>query len=130
MKAFVIDGYGCDIRSRDMPEPMAGLGGVVVDVKAASANPLDAKIAKGDFKSFLHYDMPLILGNDMAGRVVAVGSGVTRFRVGDEVFAKVGVERIGTFAERIAVRESELAHMPSNLSMAEAASLPLVALTA
>lgn len=130
MKAYAIDGYGADLRLVERPEPVAGTGEVVVEVKAASGNPLDAKIRAGDFKAFLKFDMPLVLGNDMAGTVVAVGYGVTRFRVGDEVFAKVDIARIGTFAERIAVGVGDLARKPANLSMAEAASLPLVALTA
>lgn len=130
MKAFAIDRYKGELKLRDMPEPVAHVGQVVVEIVAAGLNPLDDKIRVGEFKAFLRYDMPLVLGNDLAGRIVAVGPGVTRFKVGDEVFAKVDVARIGTFAERIAVSEGDLALKPANLSMAEAASLPLVALTA
>lgn len=130
MKAFAIDRYKGELKLMKMPDPVAHAGEVVVEIEAASLNPLDGKIRDGDFKAFLRYDMPLVLGNDLAGRIVAVGPGVTRFQVGDEVFGKVDVARIGTFAERIAVSEGDLARKPVNVSMAEAASLPLVALTA
>ena len=76
------------------------------------------------------YRLPLVLGNDLAGTVVRVGSSVTRFAVGDEVYARPDKDRIGTFAELIAVHQDDLAPKPATLTMAEAASLPLVALTA
>jgi NADPH:quinone reductase-like Zn-dependent oxidoreductase len=93
-------------------------------------NMLDAKIRDGEFKLFLPYKAPFILGHDLAGVVARVGPAVTRFSVGDEIYARPRDLRIGTFAERIAVDEDDLALKPANLSMAEAASVPLVALTA
>ncbi len=103
---------------------------VLVDVHAAGVNLLDAKIRDGEFKLFLPYKAPFILGHDLAGIVTRAGSAVTRFAVGDEVYARPRDGRMGTFAERIAVHEDDLATKPASLSMAEAASVPLVALTA
>lgn len=130
MKAFAIDEYGGELKLHELAEPMAGPGEVVVEISAAGANPLDVKIRDGDFKRFLRYDMPLVLGSDLAGRITSVGPGVTRFRTGDEVIAKVEVARIATFAERISISEKDVARKPANVSMAEAATLPLVGLTA
>jgi NADPH:quinone reductase-like Zn-dependent oxidoreductase len=93
-------------------------------------NPLDAKILDGELKFILPYRLPLILGNHFAGTVVALGAGARRFKVGDEVYARPDKDRIGTFAERIAVSEDDLALQPVIFDMNEAASLPLVALTA
>ncbi len=130
MKAFAIDEYGGELTLRELAEPTAGPGEIVVEISAAGANPLDSRIRDGDFRRFLRYDMPLVLGSDLAGRIAAVGPGVTRFRTGDEVFAKVDVAGIGTFAERVSVSEKDVARKPANVSMTEAGSLPLVALTA
>lgn len=103
---------------------------VLVAIAAASVNPLDLKIWKGDFKAILPGRFPLILGNDFAGTVMAIGANVTRFKIGDRVYARPDEARTGTFAEQIAVAEADLALMPVSLSFTEAASLPLVALTA
>ena len=130
MKAFAIDRYKGDLTVHEVPDPAPGPGDVVVAIAAASVNPLDLKLRAGSFKAFLPYRMPLILGNDLAGTVVAVGAGVRRFKVGDEVYARPGKDRIGTFAERIAIAEADLAAKPVSLGMTEAAALPLVALTA
>ncbi|MCA7014750.1 NADP-dependent oxidoreductase [Dickeya dadantii] len=132
MKAFIIDRYGRKSRGRigEMPEPALRGSDVLIQVHAAGVNLLDAKISKGEFRLILPYRLPLVLGNDVAGVVVRVGPEVTRFRPGDEVYARPDQERIGTFAEFIAVKEDSLALKPGNLSMEEAASLPLVSLTA
>ncbi|MCJ1715836.1 NADP-dependent oxidoreductase [Curtobacterium sp. VKM Ac-2922] len=130
MQAFGIDRYKGDVTLRNVAEPVVGAQDVLVRVHAAGLNQLDAKLAQGEFTALLHYDMPLVLGHDLAGVVEAVGSGVTRFALGDEVFGRASDFHIGTFAERIAVPEADLAIKPSSLSMVEAASLPLVALTA
>lgn len=132
MKAFFINRYGKSdvLRSGELPEPTARDDDVLVQVHAAGVNPLDYKIRSGEFKLLLPYKMPLVLGTDMAGVVVRVGSRVRRFKVGDEVYARPDDERIGTFAEFMAIKEDSLAHKPTNLSMEEAASIPLVALTA
>nr|WSW71520.1 NADP-dependent oxidoreductase [Streptomyces sp. NBC_00995] len=130
MKAFLIDEYGRSaLRAAETPVPEAGADDVLVRIHAASVNPLDLRIRDGDFKAILPYRLPLILGNDLAGVVVRVGPDVTRFAVGDEVYARPGKDRIGTFAEFIAVHQDDLALKPASLTMAQAASLPLVALT-
>lgn len=130
MKAFAIDAYKAPLKLRDMPEPVARAGEVIVSIEAASVNPIDVKVASGAFKAILPYDMPLVLGHDLAGIVTAVGPGVSHAKVGDAVIACAGGDGIGTFAERIAIAETDIAKKPSNLDMTEAASLPLVALTA
>ncbi|MCA7001321.1 NADP-dependent oxidoreductase [Dickeya solani] len=132
MKAFIIDRYGSKSSGRigEMPEPEMRDDDVLIQVHAAGVNLLDAKISKGEFRLILPYRLPLVLGNDVAGVVVRVGSGVRRFKPGDEVYARPDQDRIGAFAEFIAVKEDSLALKPANLSMTEAASIPLVSLTA
>lgn len=131
MKAFVIDRYGSSkvVHASEMPEPELRDDDVLVQIRAASINPLDLKIRSGALKLVLPYRLPLILGNDMAGVVLQVGAHVRHFKPGDEVYARPGQERIGTFAEFIAVREAALAHKPKSLDMEQAASIPLVGLT-
>ncbi|MBB6250173.1 NADP-dependent oxidoreductase [Nitrospirillum iridis] len=132
MKAFIIDKYkkGGALRFGDMPEPVVGDEDVLVEIHAAGLNPLDSKIRDGAFKPLLPYRPPFILGHDMAGVVARVGSKVRQFKVGDEVYARPRDGRVGTFAEHIAIDEADLALKPKNLSMKEAASIPLVGLTA
>jgi len=132
MKAFLIDRYGKKETGRigEAPEPSLRDDDVLIRVSAASVNALDTKIRTGEFKLILPYRLPLVLGNDMAGTVVSVGAGVHHLKPGDEVYARPDDDRIGTFAEFIAVKAASVALKPSNLNMVEAASLPLVALTA
>jgi NADPH:quinone reductase-like Zn-dependent oxidoreductase len=132
MKAFIIDRYKSKDGGRlgDMPEPQLRDDDVLVDVHAAGLNALDSKIRAGEFKLILPYRLPLILGNDVAGVVVRVGRSVRRFKPGDEVYARPHQDRIGTLAQFIAMNEADVAVKPKNLTMEEAASLPLVGLTA
>lgn len=132
MKAFIVDNYGSDQRLRfgDMPEPELRDDDVLVEIHAAGVNPLDSKIRAGAFKLMLPYRLPLILGNDVAGVVVRVGAKVRRFKPGDEVYARPDKDRIGTFAQFIAMNEADVALKPNNLTMEEAAAIPLVGLTA
>lgn len=132
MKAFVVERYGDadTVRAGDMPDPKAGAHDVLVRIHAASVNPLDLKIRDGDLKAILPYRAPFVLGNDLAGTVVAVGARVTRFTAGDEVYAHPDQNRMGTFAELIAIHQDDVATKPATLTMAEAASIPLVGLTA
>ena len=132
MKAFILERYGKtnSIRAGDMPDPAVGDDDVLVQIHAASVNPLDIKIRDGAFKLILPYRLPLILGNDLAGVVVKVGSHVRRFKPGDEVYARPDKDRIGAFAEFISIREDSVALKPKRLTMEEAASIPLVGLTA
>jgi len=132
MKAFVLDRYGKKgtLRSADMPMPSLRDDEVLVEVHAAGVNLLDAKIRNGEFKLILPYRLPLVLGHDVAGVVVKTGPQVRRFKVGDEVYARTDDFRIGTFAEFVPVKEASLALKPGNFTMEEAASIPLVGLTA
>src|ERR1044071_6949248 len=132
MKAFAVGRYGSkdSVQMRQMPEPGIGEHDVLVAVRAASVNLLDAKIRDGEFKRILPYRVPFVLGNDLAGRVVRVGPAVRSFAPGAEVYARPGTDHIGTFAERAAVHQDDLALKPATLTMEEAAALPLVALTA
>ncbi|MCY4667929.1 MAG: NADP-dependent oxidoreductase [Rhodococcus sp.] len=130
MKAFVVTKYKGPLQESDVPEPVVGERDVLVRVEAAGLNQLDEKIRTGEFKQILPYRLPLILGTDLAGVVIEVGPKVQSFKPGDEVFARPDKDRIGTFAERIAVTEADLALKPATISMTEAASMPLVALTA
>jgi NADPH:quinone reductase-like Zn-dependent oxidoreductase len=132
MKAFIIDRYGsrARVRAGDMPEPVMREDDVLVQIHAAGVNQLDSKIRLGEFKLLLPYRFPLILGNDVAGVVLKVGARVRRFKPGDEVYARPDQDRIGTFAELIAIEEDSVAKKPKNLTMEEAASIPLVGLTA
>ncbi|MES2048758.1 MAG: NADP-dependent oxidoreductase, partial [Pseudomonadota bacterium] len=131
MKAFILDGYGkkARLRAGEMPEPTLREDEVLVQVHASGVNLLDSKIRSGEFKLILPYRLPLVLGHDVAGVVTRLGSRVRQFKVGDEVYARPDDFRIGSFAEFVAVKEDSLALKPNNLSMEEAASIPLVGLT-
>jgi len=132
MKAVVVDRYGkmSGLRLADMPNPELRDDEVVVQVHAAGVNLLDSKIRDGEFKLILPYRLPLILGHDVAGVVVRAGSRVRRFKPGDEVYARLADGRIGAFAEFSAIKEDDVAIKPKALTMEEAASIPLVGLTA
>ncbi len=132
MKAFVLERYGKKraLRLMDMPVPDLRDNEVLVQVHAAGLNLLDSKVRDGEFKLILPYRLPLILGHDVAGVVVKVGSQVRQFKAGDEVYARADDFRIGTFAEFVPVREASLALKPQGITMEEAASIPLVGLTA
>src|SRR5580765_3409156 len=132
MQAFIVDRYGSAdrVRASEVPYPETREDDVLIEIHAAGVNPLDSKIRDGAFKLLLPYGLPLILGNELAGVVIRTGSRVRRFKPGDEVYARPVKNRIGTFAEFIAVSEEDLAIKPKNLTMEEAASIPLVGLTA
>lgn len=130
MTAMAIDKYGQKImESKQVEVPKVKKGQVLVKIHAASINPVDFKIRDGALKLLLSYKFPLILGNDFAGEVVKVGRGVKEYQVGDKVYGRTNKDKIGTFAEYIAVEEDVIAPMPSNLNYVEAASIPLVGLT-
>ncbi|MCA0034416.1 NADP-dependent oxidoreductase [Mesorhizobium sp. B263B2A] len=132
MKAFVVDKYQKKgaLRLAEMPEPALRGNDVLVEIHAAGINLLDSKLRDGEFKLILPYRPPFILGHDVAGIVVRVGSKVRKFKPGDEIYARPRDGRIGAFAEFIAMDEADVALKPKNLSMEEAASIPLVGLTA
>src|SRR3954454_21048984 len=123
MKAFILERYGrADrVRAGDVPDPELREDDVLVQVHAADVNLLDSKIRNGEFKTFLRYSLPIVLGHDVAGVVVRVGPRVRRFKPGDEVYARPADGRIGAFAELIAINEADVAVKPSGLTMEEAA---------
>jgi alcohol dehydrogenase len=132
MRAFALSGYGAVadvVRLVELPDPAPRVSEVVVEIHAAGLNPIDFKLIHGDLKRISKYRLPHPIGFDASGVVSAVGLGVTRFKIGDAVYLRTSRERIGTFAEQIAIDESLVALRPSNLSEQEAASLPLVGLT-
>ncbi|EJS70203.1 NADPH:quinone reductase [Bacillus cereus] len=130
MKAMIIDKYGkVPMRMTEVPTPEINEYEVLAEIHAASINPIDFKIRDGKVKMLLKYEMPLILGNDFSGVIVKIGAKVTHFKVGDEIYARPRKDKIGTFAEYIAIHEDDIALKPKNLSFEEAASIPLVGLT-
>ncbi len=131
MQAYTINRYSKEdkLQLTEVLNPIAKANEVLIQIHSASINQLDAKLKNGEFKLLLPYKFPLILGHDVAGTVISVGSKVSRFKMGDEVFARPVDFRIGTFAEYIAVNENDIALKPKNISMEQAASIPLVALT-
>ena len=132
MKAFILDRYGRNVALRlgETADPVVREDDVLVEVHAAGVNLLDSKIRSGEFKPILPYRPPFVLGHDVAGVVARVGPRVTHFKPGDEVYARPADYRIGAFAELIAIQEQDLALKPKGLTMEEAASIPLVGLTA
>jgi len=131
MKAFVVTKYGPDgLEKAEVPTPTVGPRDVLVDVRAASINPLDKMVRNGEFKQLLKYKRPFALGHDLSGVVTQVGSEVRGYKVGDEVYSRPRDLRIGAFAETIAIDFADVAHKPASLSFEEAGAVPLVALAA
>lgn len=133
MKAYVINRFGPAevFEAAELPVPQVSAGQLLVRVAASSVNPLDYKLRRGDLPGFTH-DFPAILHGDVAGTVCAIGQNVNDFSVGDQIYACAGGVRgrQGALAEYMLVDAALAAHKPQNLSMAEAAVLPLVTLTA
>src|SRR3984957_10993892 len=131
MEAYIVEEPGGTFRKTDLPRPALSPNHVLVRIQASGVNPLDTKIRAGK-AAHAKQPLPAVLGLDMAGTVEEVGLGVTAFKPGDEVYGMVGgVGGLqGTLAEFIAVDADLLAHKPSNLSMREAAALPLITITA
>jgi threonine dehydrogenase-like Zn-dependent dehydrogenase len=132
MRAFVLDGYGAiadHVREAEIADPVPGPDDVLIEIHAASLNPIDFKIAHGDLKRVSKYQLPRPFGFDASGVVTSVGAGASKFKPGDAVFARASRDTIGTFAEQIALGENLVALKPTTISHAEAASLPLVGLT-
>src|SRR5215475_11243261 len=130
-KAWVVERPGGDFRQAEFPLPKPGMNQVLVRISASGVNPLDTKIRAGK-AAHARQPLPAVLGLDMAGTVEETGSGGASFKVGDEVYGMVGgVGGLqGTLAEFIAVDADLLAHKPGNLSMRQAAALPLAIITA
>lgn len=131
MKAYSISKYSKveKLQLIEVAEPNIKENEVLVEIHASGLNVLDSKIKSGEFKLILPYKFPIILGHDVAGVITQIGKNVKQFKVGDEVYSRPSDFQIGTFAEFIAINEKDLALKPKNLSMVEAASIPLVALT-
>jgi NADPH:quinone reductase-like Zn-dependent oxidoreductase len=131
MKAFVVTHYGSDgLQPADVPTPTVGPHDVLVDIRAASINPLDKMVRNGEFKQLIKYQRPFTLGHDLSGVITEVGADVRGFKVGDEVYARPRDLHIGAFAEQIAIDADDIALKPASLSFEEAAAVPLVALAA
>ncbi len=127
MKAIVLKEYGGidQLELRDVPDPKPAAGEVVVKIAATSINPIDYKLRSGAARARMPLELPAILGRDVAGEVVEVGSGVTTVRVGDRVLG-LGTR---TYAEKASINADALAPIPPALDLVEAGALPLVLLT-
>jgi NADPH:quinone reductase-like Zn-dependent oxidoreductase len=131
MKALILKRYGGldHLAFADIPPPVLKPGEILVQVHAAGLNPIDYMIPKGTFKPMLRFQLPAMLGSDLAGVVVEVGSRVTRFKPGDAVFASIFDLGTGALAEFAVMPENAAAHKPANLDFVQAASIPMVGLT-
>ncbi|CRM79116.1 MULTISPECIES: NADP-dependent oxidoreductase [Pseudomonas] len=131
MKALTFKRYGKSpgIEFAQVPRPVLKPNEMLVDVHAAAVNPVDNMITAGVFKPVLKFQLPAVMGSDLAGVVAEVGSNVTRFKVGDAVFANVFDLGTGSIAEYVAVPEAVAAPKPANLDFVQAASIPMVGLT-
>ncbi len=133
MKALQITNYGelkDSLKFAEVDKPQISDSEILIAVKAAALNPIDYKIVLGYLKEILPLDLPAGIGYDVSGEVVEVGSGVKDFKAGDEVYSRVPQEYMGTVAEFVAVDSKVVAHRPENVTFDEAASLPLIGLTA
>ena len=132
MKAFIVKSYGKKetLHLTEWSEPTVKENDVLIQIHSAGVNLLDSLIRNGEFKLFLPYKPPFVNGHDVAGIVTKIGSKVSKFKIGDEVYSRPSDYKIGTFAEYISIDEKDVALKPKNLSMVEAGSIPLVGLTA
>jgi NADPH:quinone reductase-like Zn-dependent oxidoreductase len=132
VKAFIVNRYGKNekLQLTEIADPVVKETDILVQVHSAGVNLLDSKIRNGELKMILPYKTPFTLGHDVSGVVIKIGSRVSKFKIGDEVYARPADHRIGTFAEFISMNENDVAIKPKKLTMEEAASIPLVGLTA
>jgi len=132
MKAFIVKRYGKKekLQLSLIAEPVVKENDVLVQIHSSGVNLLDSKLKNGEFKLILPYQTPFTLGHDVAGIITKVGPKVSKFKIGDEVYSRPSDHSIGTFAEYISIHENDVALKPGNITMDEAASIPLVALTA
>ena len=128
MKAAVIHRYGGNdvVAVETISEPTLRPRDVLIDVHAASVNPIDFKLRDGKLRLLRKFSFPLVLGFDVSGVIAQVGPEATRFKPGDEVFTSLDGNRPGAFAERVATDESVVARKPSTLDHASSAAIPLV----
>lgn len=132
MKAAQIYKYSKEIKVsvNDVPVPEPQNGEVLIRVKAAAVNPLDILQISGSVRLIQNYKMPLTLGNECSGIIEKVGNGVNGFSVGDKVYTRLPLDKIGAFAEYVAVDSKAIAKMPLNYDFITAAAIPLAGLTA
>lgn len=133
MKAAILKKYdknGTDVEIMDVPIPEISSDDVLVKIRVAGVNPLDNMIIRGEVKMITPYKLPLIMGNEFSGVVEKVGNNVDEFSVGDRVYSRMPLDKIGAFAEFAAVNKNALAKIPDYLSFEHAACVPLTALTA
>ncbi len=130
MKAAVIREYGAQVEIADIPQPTLLADSVLIEVHAASVNPVDGIVQAGYLKEMMPITFPFTMGFDVSGVVVEIGDQVSKFKKGDEGFSRPNGMQAGTIAEYAVIKEEELAIKPSNISHQEAASIPLVGLTA
>lgn len=132
MKAVQITGYSKQIHTvlRDVPLPQISDSEVLIQVKAAAVNPLELLILTGSVKLIQDYPMPLTLGNECSGIIEEAGSKVTGFQKGDRVYTRLPLNKIGAFAEYVAVDQNAIAKMPEGYDFNTAAAIPLTGLTA
>ena len=133
MKAAILNKYdkhGTDVEIKDISVPEIGEDDVLVKIVYAGVNPLDNMIIRGEVKLITPYKLPLVMGNEFSGIVVDVGSNVSNFKKDDRVYARMPLDKIGTFCEFTSINKNALAHIPESLDLKNAACVPLTALTA
>lgn len=130
MKAAILNKKNQDLEIKDVPVPEIGENEVLVKVKYAGVNPLDNMIVREEVKLITPYKYPLVMGNEFSGVVEKTGSNVADFNEGDRVYARMPLDRIGAFAEYVAIDKDAIAIIPDYLDFDEAACVPLTALTA
>ncbi|GLS90901.1 oxidoreductase [Psychromonas marina] len=132
MRAVRIHQYGGTetLQLDQIDTPTINADDILINVKAAAINPVDWKIREGYLQQFIPYKLPVTLGWDVAGVVTQVGTEVTDFKVGDEVFSRPDIARDGSYADYIAVKASEVVLKSDKLDFAQAAALPLAGITA
>lgn len=132
MRAIQIQQYGGTetLQLVQIDLPKINEDDILIQVKAASINPVDWKIREGYLQDFIPYALPVTLGWDVAGVVTQVGASVSNFKVGDEVFSRPDISRDGTYADFVAVKADEAVLKSDKLDFAQAASLPLAGITA
>ena len=130
MNAWAFKKYKQEIELIELPEPVVKANDVLIKVHAVGLNHVDEKVRKGEFKAFMSLPLPYVLGHDLSGEIVSIGSGVKNFKVGDIVYSRPSTMDGGTLVQFKVVDESEVALIPQNISPVEAAALPLVSLTA
>ena len=132
MKAVQIHQFGGldELKYEEAPKPVIAPDEVLIKVFASGVNPIDWKVRKGYMKDRVSYTFPLIPGWDVSGQVEEVGKHVKQFKIGDEVYGRPDTTRNGSYAEYIAVRESELSYKPKSIDHVHSAAVPLAGLTA